>query len=59
VGLLIDTSIFVAAERGRLALDELRRREGKESVALAAITASELLHGVRGGDSRPVPGFSV
>jgi tRNA(fMet)-specific endonuclease VapC len=43
---LIDASIVIAAERGRLDLDRLLAEQANESVALAAITASELLHGV-------------
>jgi predicted nucleic acid-binding protein len=46
VGTLIDSSVLVAAERGALALDPLLEREPDEPVAIAAITASELLHGV-------------
>lgn len=43
---LIDASVLIAAERGRLDLDALARGHADEEVALAAITASELLHGV-------------
>jgi tRNA(fMet)-specific endonuclease VapC len=43
---LIDASIVIAAERGRLDLDRLLLEHAEQSVALAAITASELLHGV-------------
>ncbi len=42
--MLIDTSVFIAAERGHLDLDAVLAAHGHESVALAAITASELLH---------------
>jgi len=48
VGVLIDTSLLVAAERGHTAL---ALAGGSEEVALAAITASELLHGVYRADS--------
>jgi predicted nucleic acid-binding protein len=44
VGTLIDTSVIVAIERGLL--DPAILAETDEPVALAAITASELLHGV-------------
>lgn len=44
--MLIDTSVFIAAERGQLDLDTIITAHQGESVALAAITASELLHGV-------------
>jgi tRNA(fMet)-specific endonuclease VapC len=46
VGILIDTSVLVAAERGQLDLEPLLGRLGDEEVAMASITASELLHGV-------------
>jgi tRNA(fMet)-specific endonuclease VapC len=44
--MLIDTSVFIAAERGQLDLDTIITAHQGEPVALAAITASELLHGV-------------
>ncbi len=56
MGLLIDSSVLIAAARGRLDLAEVLadpdRRD--EPVAIAAITASELLHGVHrlGGTRR-------
>jgi len=43
---LIDSSVLIAAERGLLDLDELSARFAGEDVALSAITASELLHGL-------------
>jgi tRNA(fMet)-specific endonuclease VapC len=43
---LIDSSVLIAAERGKVDLEGLQRRFADESVAIAAITASELLHGV-------------
>jgi predicted nucleic acid-binding protein len=43
---LIDASVVIAAERGRLDLDRLLVEHAEQSVALAAITASELLHAV-------------
>jgi len=46
VAAIIDTSVLVAAERGALDLDALLRSRPDEEVMLAAITASELLHGV-------------
>lgn len=44
MGTIVDTSVFIAAERGDLDLAHLV--EDDEDVAMAAITASELLHGV-------------
>jgi tRNA(fMet)-specific endonuclease VapC len=46
MGILIDSSVLIAAERGLLALDPLLAGLGGQDVAIAAITASELLHGV-------------
>jgi len=46
VGILIDSSVFIAAERGRLSLAEHVPGEDQEPVAISAVTASELLHGV-------------
>ena len=51
MGFLIDSSVLVASERGQLPMADLRERMGGESVALAAITASELLHGVHRASS--------
>jgi predicted nucleic acid-binding protein len=45
VGALIDTSVLIAIERRELDLATLRD-DDDEDVAIAAITASELLHGV-------------
>jgi tRNA(fMet)-specific endonuclease VapC len=46
LGALIDTSVFVAAERGQLNLEaELAKRLG-DWFGLAAVSASELLEGV-------------
>lgn len=46
MGALVDTSVLIEAERGRLDLDQLLAAHGDETVEIAAITASELLHGV-------------
>jgi tRNA(fMet)-specific endonuclease VapC len=52
VGVVVDTSILVAAERGRIRFVELLESLGSEPVAMAAITAAELLHGChRAGDA--------
>jgi tRNA(fMet)-specific endonuclease VapC len=40
---LIDSSVLIAAERGLLNLDTIA---AEEDVAISAVTASELLHGV-------------
>jgi len=46
VATLIDTSVFIALERGRLDPATLQHQRDDEEIAMAAITASELLHGV-------------
>lgn len=46
MGTLIDTSVFIAVERGELGLPQLAGEDDDEMVAMAAMTASELLHGV-------------
>jgi predicted nucleic acid-binding protein len=55
VGSLIDTSIFVAVERGDAgvlaALERIDLTSG--DYAIAAITVSELVHGVARADTRP------
>jgi tRNA(fMet)-specific endonuclease VapC len=51
LGLLIDTSLFIAVERSGRAPSALLDQLGDEQVGIAAITASELLHGVHRADS--------
>lgn len=46
MGFLIDSSVLIAAERGRFSLADLARDFAGEALALSAVTASELLHGV-------------
>jgi tRNA(fMet)-specific endonuclease VapC len=43
---LIDSSVLIAAERGHLSFDEISTRYAEEDVAISAVTASELLHGL-------------
>jgi len=45
VGIVIDTSVLVAGERRALRFEALLESLGEEPVAIAAITASDLLHG--------------
>lgn len=42
---MLDTSVLVAAERRTLAFEPLLESVGEEPVALASVTAAELLHG--------------
>lgn len=46
MGYLIDSSVIIAAARGRLLLPNILTSLGDEPVAISAITASELLHGI-------------
>ena len=52
--MILDTSVLVAAERRRLRFEDLLRALGGESVAIAAITATELLHGYHRATDRSV-----
>ena len=45
MGVILDTSVIVAGERGAIRLEALLTSLGDEPVAIASITASELLHG--------------
>ena len=45
MGVIVNTSLLIAAERGALRFDALLASLGTDTVAMAAITASELLHG--------------
>lgn len=46
MGLILDSSVLIAAERGRLRFTDFCASLGDEPLFIAAITASELLHGV-------------
>jgi tRNA(fMet)-specific endonuclease VapC len=46
VGLLMDTSVFIDHERGRLELASLVQGREDEEIYVSVITGSELLHGV-------------
>lgn len=46
MGLLIDSNVLVAAERGRLRLQDVLAGSEDESVAISVITASEMLHSI-------------
>jgi tRNA(fMet)-specific endonuclease VapC len=43
---LIDSSVLIAVERGDLSVNAITDRYAEEDVAISAVTASELLHGV-------------
>lgn len=46
MGFLIDSNILIAGERQKIDLAELMRHYRREPIAISAITASELLHGI-------------
>jgi predicted nucleic acid-binding protein len=52
VGTLIDSSVLIAAERQALQLDAALAAHPDDPVGIAAITASELLHGVQRAATR-------
>jgi tRNA(fMet)-specific endonuclease VapC len=45
LGTLVDTSVLIAAQRGELDLRTAIAADGGDAVAIATISASELLHG--------------
>ena len=52
MGVILDSSVLIGAERGRLDLEKvLRKLDPSTPVAIASITASELLHGVERADT--------
>jgi predicted nucleic acid-binding protein len=54
VGLLIDASVFIEHERGRLDLARVVEGREDEDVFVSVVTASELLHGVHRATDRRV-----
>ena len=46
MGILIDSSVLIAAERGDLALDAVLARSGDDALGVAAIAVAEVLYGV-------------
>ncbi|MEK6725408.1 MAG: type II toxin-antitoxin system VapC family toxin [Deltaproteobacteria bacterium] len=51
MGIILDTGILIAYERGNLDIDKLVKDNADEPFGLSAITVSELLHGVHRADS--------
>lgn len=51
MGILIDSSVLIGIERGTLSDSPLDRAVGADELAIAAITASELLVGVHRAES--------
>jgi tRNA(fMet)-specific endonuclease VapC len=46
MAVLIDTSVLIEVERGRLALGALLQDRAEDDVVISAVTAAELLHGI-------------
>jgi tRNA(fMet)-specific endonuclease VapC len=56
VGLILDTSVVIEVEHGRMELTALAARSPDPGLAVTAITVSELLHGLhRSGTSKHRP----
>ena len=51
MGVILDTSILIEAERGRLDIEGFIKGKEEELFGLSVITAAELLHGVHRADS--------
>jgi tRNA(fMet)-specific endonuclease VapC len=52
MGVIFDTSVLIAAERGIFEVDEFVANREEEPFGLSVITVAELLHGVHRADSR-------
>ena len=51
MGVILDTSLLISAERGHVAIERWAAHSPDELFGLAAITVSELLHGVHRAES--------
>ena len=54
MGIVIDTNILIACEKGTLDMEQLVARYGNVPVFLSVVSASELLHGVHRATERQV-----
>jgi tRNA(fMet)-specific endonuclease VapC len=52
MGVILDTSVLIAAERGIFDVDAFVANREEEPFGLSVITVAELLHGVHRADSR-------
>ena len=52
MGVILDTSVLIAAERGIFEVDTFVANREEEPFGLSVITVAELLHGVHRADSR-------
>ncbi len=51
MGLIFDTSVLIAIERGSLNIEKIIKGKENEPFGISSITVSELLHGVHRADS--------
>ena len=51
MGVILDTSVLIEAERGRLNIERLISGRESESFGLSTVSVAELLHGVHRADS--------
>lgn len=51
MGVIFDTSVLIAIERGSLDIEGIVKGKENEAFGISAITVSELLHGVHRADS--------
>jgi len=51
MGVILDTSVLIEAERREFEIDKFTQNRGDEIFGLSVITAAELLHGVHRADS--------
>ena len=58
MGILIDSNIFIKAEKGDIDLDKYINGRENEDFFISVITASELLHGVWRATA-PISGYGV
>jgi tRNA(fMet)-specific endonuclease VapC len=49
---IVDSSVFIALERRSLSIETLAESAPEEEAVIAAITASELLHGIHRADTQ-------
>ena len=52
MGVILDTSVLIEAERREFEIDKFTENRGDEIFGLSVITTAELLHGVHRADSR-------
>ena len=51
MGIILDTSILIEIERGRINIDDFIKNREEEFFGISVITVSELFHGVHRADN--------